>query len=534
MKMDFSSLNPTTSNALNLAARSNDVEKVKRLLKTINPNCVDNRGWTCLHEAAAADSYESLLVILNHPDCRHLAEDHEGCTALQVACSNGASIRTIKAVLDHAPDIANYGTYENVTPLHIASCQGNLDLVQLLIDYGAILDVQDFDGHTALHGAVLAKQPEAVKILLCAGADPEIRDESDFTAFHFACYKGCLESVKALLPYVNNINQVSINGDSPLMLAVIGVCDDVVSYLIEVGADIHVKDVDDDMALNIALKSGHTSIFKQLLLATDRDKINNDIILYACKPHYLKVDILETLLTFDLGPKFFDLVEPFHVVLEKIGNIRPTYLTTAPLNSYLNICEYIYQMSPKRFEEYFYIFLANGVSVNAININECPPLVYIHYSTHSTCFSEVFNILCGHGCNVDYCTTALPSSKEWCIPDAFVASLTSNPSTIPVMLPYSLACEPDFLLKFSYQNNILPRIPLQVQEYLLVLIGVDLDKTTAETLSYTVLPLKHLSRVKVRQSLRYQLGNKISSQCYLQLLNTLKVPQIIKNYLRYK
>lgn len=63
---------------------------------------------------------------------------------------------------------------------------------------------------------------------------------------------------------------------------------------------------------------------------------------------------------------------------------------------------------------------------------------------------------------------------------------------------------------------------------------MDLDNTTAETLSCTVLPLKHLSRVKIRETLRNQLGNKLSSQCYIEVLNTLRVPQIIKEYLRYK
>ncbi|CAG4945878.1 unnamed protein product [Parnassius apollo] len=531
--MDFSSLNPMTSNALNLAARANDILAVKRLLNKLNPNCIDNRGWTCLHEAAAEDSYESLLLILDHSDCRQLAEDHEGCTALQVALSHKASVKTIKALLESVSDIANYGNTENITPLHIVSSQGRLDVMQLLIDHGAMIDVQDFDGHTALHDAALAMQAQALNILLFAGADPEILNESNFTAFHFACYKGCLESVKVLHPFVSNIDQVTASGDSPLMLATMGNCENIVQFLLENGADPHVKDVDGDMALNIALKSGHSSIFKRLLLVTDKDKINRDIILYACKPHYFHLEILESLLVLDLGPEFYDIVEPFHVTLEKIGDLRPTYLTSAPLNSFLNICEYIYNQSTEKFEEFFCLFLARGVSVDALNINECPPLVYIHYSTHSGSFQEIFKILCDHGCNIDYCTTTSVSSKALCIPDAFVASLTSNPSTMPLMLSYSLSCEPEFLLQYAYKNNLLARIPIQVQEYLLLQIGVDLDRTTVETLSHTVLPLKHLCRVRIREVLRGNMCGRQTSKHFLNILSRLKIPCVIKDYLRY-
>lgn len=392
--MDFSSLNPMTSNALNLAARANDVQTVKRLLKKINPNCIDNRGWTCLHEAAAADSYESLLLILKHRDCRPLAEDHEGCTALQVACSNSVSIEIVKALLKSVPDIANYGNTENVTPLHIASALGRLDVMQLLLDYGAMIDVQDFDGHTALHDAALATQPEAIKLLLTAGADAEILNDCNFTAFHFASYKGCLEVVEALHPFVSNINQVTVNGDSPLLLATLAGCEDIVLFLLENGADPHVKDGDGEIALKKALKCGHSSILKTLLQVTNKENINSDIILYACKPHYFKLEILECLLVHDLGPEFFDFVEPFYVTMEKIGKLRPVYLTNAPLNSFLNICEYIYNQSSEKFHEFFNLFLSKGVEVNAFNITECPPLVYIHYSMHSSCFEEVSKKIC--------------------------------------------------------------------------------------------------------------------------------------------
>ncbi|CAH2090437.1 unnamed protein product [Euphydryas editha] len=192
--MDFSSLNPITSNALNLAARNDNVKEVERLLKKMNPNCIDKRGWTCLHEAAANDSFRCLQLILKNKDIRPLAETHEGHTALHLACWYSSSFQTIKALLESVPNIAKYGSIKNVTPLHISCVQGKLDIIQLLLDYGAIIDVQDSDGDTPLHCAVLNIQYEAVTTLLHAGADPEIRNEINCTAFHLARYQGCLQT----------------------------------------------------------------------------------------------------------------------------------------------------------------------------------------------------------------------------------------------------------------------------------------------------------------------------------------------------
>lgn len=388
--MDFSSHNPNTSNSLNLAARRNDVQAVRKLLKKINPNCIDNRGWTCLHEAADSDSYESLLVILNDPKCRPLAETHEGHTALYLACRQRCSMKIIHALLDKVQDIANYGSTENVTPLHVASGQGRVELIQLLIDYGAIINVPDFDGDTPLHDAALLTQPEAANVLLHAGADPNIKnDANNLTPFHVACSKGCYHTVKNIFPFISDINELSSSDESALMMAILGDSEDIVNFLLKNGADPSIKNEHAQTALDIALDLGYSNLFKILLAVSTKDVINSNIILQSCKPHLFKFEILEDLLYYDLGPEFFEFLEPFHVFLEEIGGIRPVYLTNAPLNSYLNICEYIYNQSSEKFREFFYLFLMRGVAVDAVNVNECPPLVYIHYSMHSACFPEV-------------------------------------------------------------------------------------------------------------------------------------------------
>ncbi|XP_013194963.2 ankyrin repeat and SOCS box protein 3-like [Amyelois transitella] len=533
--MDFSSHNPTTSNALNLAARRNDVNAVRSLLQKINPNCVDNRGWTCLHEAADKDNYECLLLILEHPDCRPLAETHEGHTALYIACRKKRSIKTIKALLDSVPDIANYGSNESVTPLHIASGQGRTFLIQLLLDYGALINVQDFDGDTPLHDAAMKSEREAVEVLLHAGADPEIKNDPNlFTPFHLACGHGCIDTVKTMFPYVTDINMLSAAGESPLMVAVRGASEEVVSFLLENKADLLIRNVENQSALDMSLALGYIPVFKMLLSATPKQHISSNIMLYACKPHYFKTEILEALLYHnDLGPEFFDFIESFHVTLETIGNLEPFYLTNAPLNSYLNICEYIYNQSPEKFREFFYLFLSRGVSVDAIDINECPPLVYIHYSGHTNSFPEVFKILREHDCNVDYCSARTCTDKDNCVPDAFIASLTSDAETAPYMLPYSLHCDPATLLKFAFDNGIGNRLSLQLQAKIISMIDESYEGVFAEHISNLVPSLRHICRLKIRSILRNRKGGVKSTKEFFVILDNLPLPPLVKNYLRY-
>lgn len=388
--MDFSSHNPTTSNSLNLAARNNDVENVRRLLKKINPNCVDNRGWTCLHEAAHSDSYECLELILKHPDCRPLVQTHGGHTALYVACRDRASVKTITYLLENVKDIANYCSTEGVTPLHEVCDQGRLEIIQLLIDYGAKINVQDSDGDTPLHDACIARQSDAIKLLLHAGADPNIQNERWFTPFHIACNTPCLESVVHLKDFIKDIDQRVDTGDTPLMISLHTDNDLIPCFLLENGADPHLKNNDGKLALDIAMEYSSSYVFNKLLEETDNDFINESIIWRACKPHYFSLAKLGALLSSDLGPRFFQYVEPYlDANVDVMHELKTSYVVHSPLNAYLGICDYIYMASQETFREYFNYFLMRDVPVNPVQPGEFPPLVYIHYCSHTNCFEDV-------------------------------------------------------------------------------------------------------------------------------------------------
>ena len=62
-----------------------------------------------------------------------------------------------------------------------------------------LLDIKNYDCHTALHMAVMSHEPTIVRRLVLAGANTSIRTMSGDTALHIACTYGDFACAKALL-----------------------------------------------------------------------------------------------------------------------------------------------------------------------------------------------------------------------------------------------------------------------------------------------------------------------------------------------
>lgn len=75
---------------------------------------------------------------------------------------------------------------DNFTPLHFASCSGNLIIMQLLIRNGAHIDALSSYNRTPLHVACLSSKYEAVQLLIKEGADINKQDNDLDTALHIA------------------------------------------------------------------------------------------------------------------------------------------------------------------------------------------------------------------------------------------------------------------------------------------------------------------------------------------------------------
>ncbi len=88
---------------------------------------------------------------------------------------------------------------DNGTAVTYAAMSGHVEIVSLLVDLGADLDVQDaISAWTPLMQAAYYGHKEVVELLIGAGADATLRSSSGCTAFDIAAIIGDNEIVYAL------------------------------------------------------------------------------------------------------------------------------------------------------------------------------------------------------------------------------------------------------------------------------------------------------------------------------------------------
>jgi ankyrin repeat protein len=83
---------------------------------------------------------------------------------------------------------------------HPRRCQISSDVkLSPLLEYGAVVGVQDSSKNTPLHAASASGKVDIMRWLLDHGADPNARNSSSWTPLYRAVYDIRLETVQALL-----------------------------------------------------------------------------------------------------------------------------------------------------------------------------------------------------------------------------------------------------------------------------------------------------------------------------------------------
>ncbi|XP_053776177.1 E3 ubiquitin-protein ligase MIB2 isoform X3 [Desmodus rotundus] len=106
------------------------------------------------------------------------------------------------------------------TALQVAAYLGQVELVHLLLQARAGVDLPDEEGSTALHYAALGNQPEAARALLTAGCRANTLNSARSAALHVAVQRGFLEVVKVLCELGCDVNLPDAQGNTPLHCAI--------------------------------------------------------------------------------------------------------------------------------------------------------------------------------------------------------------------------------------------------------------------------------------------------------------------------
>jgi len=169
------------------AADRGHARLVKLLLdKGADVNLVAYRNESCLLRAAFRGHINVVRELVSAGADVNL-QCNDGISPLHAAVKKGF-IKVAKMLLEnnnqHETDV-NTADVRGDTPLHTAVHHG-LDIVQLLVQHGAKMNVQNNWRETPLHKAVKRQQSDVIMFLLSQDAEVRIRDKYGVTLLHLA------------------------------------------------------------------------------------------------------------------------------------------------------------------------------------------------------------------------------------------------------------------------------------------------------------------------------------------------------------
>ena len=130
---------------------------------------------------------------------------------------------------------------DHVTPMHAAAETGHANILTLLLEHGANVDVRDTMRQAPLHRASRGGKLEAGQILLDHGADIHARMYDESTPLHVAASRGCVDFARMLLERGAEINPRDHVSNTPLHDATSTGKPQVVRLLLEYGADVNTR-----------------------------------------------------------------------------------------------------------------------------------------------------------------------------------------------------------------------------------------------------------------------------------------------------
>ena len=204
-------------NLLMLAARRTNPALVAELLEQgLSPQAKSVKGWTAAHEACDAlppgtDPFRNnesdeetfnarvaeILKLLHGKGASLTVAEENKLTPLHLASRQG-NPDAVSFLLPHYPDAAVV-TQEGSTPLHFAAANNAVPVIDLLLPRMKETDPRDEHGFTPLADAAARGAREAVIRLKGAGADINGEDKEGTTSLQRALADGNLSFAKVLM-----------------------------------------------------------------------------------------------------------------------------------------------------------------------------------------------------------------------------------------------------------------------------------------------------------------------------------------------
>lgn len=147
----------------------------------------------------------------------------------------------IQSLIDIYVDVNGTTGDWDRTALMGAASFGHSNIIQLLINTGADVDMQDRMGQTALMNAAANYYLDPIKVLMNSGADLELTDNNGQTALMIAVMNGNFSIVESLINRGADVNFPNMDGYTPFMIAANNDDRDILQLLMDNDASTYIE-----------------------------------------------------------------------------------------------------------------------------------------------------------------------------------------------------------------------------------------------------------------------------------------------------
>jgi ankyrin repeat protein len=157
-------------------------------------NLSDTNGNSCMHYAVSHGNFDIVSILLDSKVCSVNQVNNAGYTSVMLVSLAKLKVpahRNVVQRLFQMSDVNARAKKHNQTALMLAVSHGNIEMVQMLLEAGADINIQDDDGSTALMCAAEHGRIDIVKLLLAhPECDSSIQDMDGSTALKISLDAG--------------------------------------------------------------------------------------------------------------------------------------------------------------------------------------------------------------------------------------------------------------------------------------------------------------------------------------------------------
>ncbi|MFH0761244.1 MAG: ankyrin repeat domain-containing protein [Bacteroidota bacterium] len=172
----------------------------------------------------------------------------------------------VKSLVENDPLVVHSKDDAGNTPLHHAAISGTFEMAEFLISKEADINAQNAQLNTPLHEAIQSRNESICKLLIERGASIEIVNIGKQTPLHRAASSNQRSITDMLIARGAAIDPFDAYGRTPFLLVARNNGNvEIGKLLLDKGADVQVKDQDNQMALNLAAWKGYKDFIDFLL-----------------------------------------------------------------------------------------------------------------------------------------------------------------------------------------------------------------------------------------------------------------------------